>query len=173
MSFVYQMRLVTLKSDGVREMFALAPGRDVNDADLAPGRDMCDNVLAPARGKYRVALAPGRGNDDTTLAPGCEKIKDICEELLSVDQLPRCDVRGGRKYKIQNDERGVQIGQNVEVEATRNEVIGRKNVQKSFPIFSSTLLVSNRTLYHAILKQNLIIILVKRLLLKARQNGES
>ena len=30
------------------------------------------------------------------------------------------DVRGGRKYKIQNDERVVQIGQNVEVKATQN-----------------------------------------------------
>ena len=144
---VAQLQDETNLNDGVREMFALAPGRDVNDADLAPGRDMCDDVLAPARGKYRVALAPGHGNDDTTLAPGCEKINDrydICEELVSVDQLPRCDVRGGRKYKIQNDERVVQIGQNVEVKATQNEVIGRRNVQKSFPIFSSTLVFSNR-----------------------------
>ena len=144
---VAQLQDETNLNDGVREMFALAPGRDVNDADLAPGREMCDDVLAPARGKYRVALAPGHGNDDTTLAPGCEKIKDrydICEELVSVDQLPRCDVRGGKKCKIQNDMRVVQIGQNVEVKATQNEIIVRKNVQKSFPIFSSTLQVSNR-----------------------------
>jgi hypothetical protein len=61
-----------------------------------------------------------------------------------VDQLPRCDVRGGKKYMIQNNENFVQIGQNVEVKATQNEVIGRRNVQKSFPIFSSTLVFSNR-----------------------------
>ena len=78
-----------------------------------------------------------------SLAPGRD-VNDICEELVSVDQLPRCDVRGGKKCKIQNDKRVVQIGQNVEVKATQNEIIVRKNVQKSFPIFSSTLQVSNR-----------------------------
>jgi hypothetical protein len=77
------------------------------------------------------------------MAPICDVDDASCKEVLSVDQLPRCDVCDERKHVLQKDENTAQLGQNVDVKATQNGDIRSRKFQKHFPIFSSTLLNSN------------------------------
>jgi hypothetical protein len=104
---------------------SLAPSSDVYDAALAPGHEVCG-----------VALAPGHETCETALAPGREmemNVKTVdCEEIMGVDQLPICSVRGGQDIVV-------QIGQSVELKASPVGNIRRKKVSKVFPIFTSKL----------------------------------
>ena len=81
--------------------------------------------LAPSSDVYDAALAPGREMEMNA------KTVD-CEEIMGVDQLPMCSIRGGQDIVV-------QIGQSVELKASPVGNIRRKKVSKVFPIFTSKL----------------------------------
>jgi hypothetical protein len=85
---------------------SLATSSDVYDAALAPGHDVCGVVLAPGHETCETALAPGR-----ELKMNIQTVD--CEEIMGVDQLPMCSIRGGQDIVV-------QIGQNVELKANPN-----------------------------------------------------
>ena len=123
---VAQLQSVNTVVSEEMDAASLATSNEVYDAALAPGHEMCGVALASDHETCETALAPGR------------ELKMIvqtgdCEEIMSVDQLPMCNIRGGQDNIV------VQIGQNVESKVYPTENIRRKKVSKVFPIFNSKL----------------------------------